>query len=549
MPRMFSPSLRYLASAVALAAALNATPGGAHGDKPLENASGPPLILGVLEFPNSGAAEAQEAFERGVLLLHSFEYDDARAAFLEAQSRDPGFAMAIWGEAMTHNHPLWAQQDRAAALATLAKLPPADERSATAREQMYLDAVAALYGEGDKPARDMAYRQAMRGIHEAYPDDLEAASFYALSMLGSVYERDFRTYMQAASILEEVFARQPRHPGAAHYLIHSYDDQVHAPLGLRAAREYAQIAPNASHAQHMVSHIYTSLGMWEEVVAANRTAVRVSEEAMARTGRPVALRNKHSLHWLEYALLQQGRMEEAGETLRTMRDDLAAQPNLNHKNHHAMIRASWVVEAPLDDMPLGPLDYQGMPLDMVAVDRFASGFRAVSLGNLDEARAELEALRRAIGTAVVVGVGQGLHEDDSATSEDAHRVASVMADELEALVLYRSGADADALSLLESAAAVENARPLEYGPPYIPKPCSELLGEMLLKLGRPADAVPHFADSLARNTARTASLLGLARAREAAGDADGAAEAWQGVRDNWKGDVSLLQASGYPWLE
>ena len=223
----------------------------AHEDEPHETAA-PARILGVLDFPNSGSETAQAAFEQGILLLHSFEFDDSRSAFLEAQVIDPGFVMAIWGEAMTLNHPLWAAQDRDAALQALAKLPPPDERNITAREQMYLDAVETLYGTGDKPLRDIAYMQAMQALYQAYPDDLDAASFYALSILGSVYERDFRTYMRAAAILEEVFAKEPRHPGEAHYLIHSYDDQVHAPLGLRAARVYAQIAPGAAHAQHMV---------------------------------------------------------------------------------------------------------------------------------------------------------------------------------------------------------------------------------------------------------------------------------------------------------
>jgi hypothetical protein len=215
---------------------LNAPLAAHQGDDHEEPETGAPLILGVLDFPNSGAAAAQDAFTRGVLLLHSFEFADARTAFLEAQAIDPGYVMAIWGEAMTLNHPLWAVQDRKEALIVLAKLPPETERKITAHEQAFLDAVEILYGfgeenPGDKPSRDVAYMQAMQRAHEAWPDDLEAASFYGLSILGSVYERDFRTYMRAAAVLEEVFAKQPRHPGAAHYLIHSYDDQVHATAG------------------------------------------------------------------------------------------------------------------------------------------------------------------------------------------------------------------------------------------------------------------------------------------------------------------------------
>jgi hypothetical protein len=194
-------------TAIQVVALLLTAPVTAHdGDEHQTPEAGPPLILGVLDFPNSGAPNAQDAFTRGVLLLHSFEFSDARTAFLEAQAIDPGFVMAIWGEAMTLNHPLWAQQDRQGALLALDKLPPAARRKITPREQALLDAVEILYGYGDddpadKPERDIAYMGAMQRAYEAFPDDLEIASFYALSILGSVYERDFRTYMRAAAIL------------------------------------------------------------------------------------------------------------------------------------------------------------------------------------------------------------------------------------------------------------------------------------------------------------------------------------------------------------
>jgi hypothetical protein len=513
-----------------------------HDDK-----SSAPLILGVLDFPNSGAEAAQEPFERGVMLLHSFEFVDSRVAFLEAQEIDPGFAMAIWGEAMTLNHPLWQQQDRESALEVLTKLPPEGERNTTEREERYIEAIDILYGEGSKNERDVAYRDAMRQIYEDYPDDLEAAAFYALSILGSVYERDFRTYMLAASIAEEVFAKQPKHPGAAHYLIHSYDDQIHAPLGLRAARAYSEIAPAAAHAQHMVSHIYTSLGMWDEVITANRTAVKVSEDNMRRTGRPIAMRNKHSLHWLEYALLQQGRLGEARETLKIMMVDVAALPNLQQKRHSAMMRASYAVEDPRGESILEPADHTGLPLEYRAVDIFASAFEMVANGQLDEAQAQLHALQQQIDGARVLTVAEGLHEDDSATSEDGYKIATIIARELESLLLFHAGDIDAALDVLAAAVADENTRPLTYGPPHVPKPSSELMGEMLLALDRAADAIPHFEQSLARNTSRTLSLLGLARAQEAVGDMS-AAETWQKIEANWHGDTATLRAFRYSWL-
>src|SRR5213593_4562360 len=186
--------------------------------------------LGKIDFPTSGKSEAQKRFLRGALLLHSFEFDDAAEEFREAQKLDPGFAMAYWGEAMTFNHPLWMEQDRDAALAVLKRLAP------TRQERL------------DKAARDLAYAEAMNRLHEKYPDDLDAASFYALALLGTCErKRDYATYMKAAAVAEEVFSKNPLHPGAVHYLIHCYDDPIHAPLGMRAARVYAKIAPAAGH--------------------------------------------------------------------------------------------------------------------------------------------------------------------------------------------------------------------------------------------------------------------------------------------------------------
>jgi len=519
----------------------------AHDQEEHDDASLPPLILGVLDFPNSGAAEAQDAFSRGVMLLHSFEFDDAHSAFLEAQAVAPGFAMAIWGEAMTFNHPLWAQQDRESALKALAKLGPRGTLKVTEHEQRFLDAAATLYGEGSKEQRDVAYMNTMRSIHEDYPDDLEAAAFYGLSILSSVYERDFRTYMKAASVLEEVFAKQPKHPGAAHYLIHSYDDQVHAPLGLRAARVYNQIAPSASHAQHMVSHIYTSLGMWDEVVTANQNSVRVSEESMRRAGKPIANRSKHALSWLQYALLQQGRVEEAREAMTVMRGDLAEVQNGNQQYHNTLMRSIYIIEAPTADQILATQDTSGFRLDDQATEAFASGFRYIAMNDLDGARHELEGLQKNIATAKILSVAEGLHEDNNATSADGYKIATIFASELEALLAFRSGNSDAAMEMLAEAAALENGRPMEYGPPYISKPCSELMGEMLLTLDRPGDAIAHFETALERNTVRTLSLLGLARAQEAVGDAK-AQETWGILENNWKADMADLRKTEYVWL-
>src|SRR5256884_330290 len=273
--------------------------------------------LGAVSFANSGSPAAQADFLTGLAQLHNFQYPPAAEAFQRAESLDPRFAMAYWGEAMTYNHAVWQQQDLAAARAALAKLgATAESRAAkaeTPREKAYLHAVEILFGEGDKYDRDRRYALAMEQLHASYPDDVDATCFYALALLGTSHAgRDVPTYMRAAALMEEAFEQNPRHPGAAHYLIHSVDDSVHASLGLRAANAYSKIAPDSPHALHMTSHIFLALGMWDDVVAANEAALGiVKQKIQARNQAASPVGCGHPITWLAYGYLQQGRFADA----------------------------------------------------------------------------------------------------------------------------------------------------------------------------------------------------------------------------------------------
>ena len=265
--------------------------------------------LGTVRFTTSAPAGAQAKFIEGLLFLHSFEYESARAAFREAERRAPGFAMAHWGEAQTHNHPVWNQQEPDSARAALARLAPSvtarARKALTSREKAWLETVEVLYGEGSKPRRDTLYLRAMTRLAAAYPADDEAQSFLALAWLGlNQAERRVSDYMRAGSIAAPVFARNPDHPGAAHYVIHSFDDPEHAVLGLPAARAYSRIAPGAAHAQHMTTHIFLALGMWTESNAQNRIALDAVKGVSGHYG-----------EWLVYGLVQQGRFREANALL------------------------------------------------------------------------------------------------------------------------------------------------------------------------------------------------------------------------------------------
>jgi len=502
-----------------------------------------PADLGSIQFPNSGAAAAQETFLRGVLLLHSFEFEDARESFQEAQGRDPRFALAYWGEAMTHNHPLWREQDREAARAALAKLAPTPEarRAAapTERERGYVAAVEALYGEGDKLARDLAYGEAMRDLAGRFPADLEARALYALAILGTAQgNRDYGVYMRAGAVAEEVFALNPRHPGATHYLIHSYDDPIHAPLGLRAARTYAKIAPAASHAQHMISHIYVALGEWDEAVESNVKAVDVSAERRTRKSLGVDALNYHALQWLAYSYLQLGRFDDARAALERMTAYAAESGSPRALWHRAAIRAAWIVETGGREAP-AELEPQKTQVTGAAADFFATGYAAILRG--DGATAERAAARLADRNAVAAA-GPLCHQTGAYTdvSKSDLVVADVLDKSLRALIDLDAGRTERALALLDAATAAEDGLPVDFGPPAIVKPSHELYGEVLLRLGRPDEALGQFERSLGRAPRRSLSLAGLARSAAAVADRGTVAETCAELARNYaRADASV----------
>lgn len=478
--------------------------------------------LGEISFPTSGAAEAQPHFVRGVLFLHSFEYEDAARAFRRAREIDPDFAMAYWGEAMSHNHPVWMQQDREAAVAALERLAPTAEGrlalAGTEKERDWLRAVHVLFGDGAKKARDDAYRGVMRRMHEAYPEDHEVAAFYALSILGTAHEgRDFATYMRAAAVVEPVFDENPRHPGAVHYLIHSYDDPIHAPLGLRAARAYADIAPSAAHAQHMTSHIFVALGMWAEVIEANEVARDVQDARRAELGRPPN-RCGHYAYWLQYGYLQRGRIEASRRLLDLCHEQFSASPGSTSAGYFTSMRARHVIDSGRWE-ELGSWTARIPAGDGSAAARyvFTDALAALRAGDLTRASRELERLE-GLG---VRGGGEEAGEPE------------ILALQARALLALREGASERGVELLREAADREASMPFQFGPPAVAKPSHELLGEVLLKLGRPEAAAKAFRAALDRAPRRTSSLAGLFEAARATGDEALAAETRSDLREIW----------------
>ena len=470
-----------------------------------------PVDLGTIEFPNSGPAAAQKSFVEGVLLLHSFEYGRARRAFQEASRIAPDFALAYWGEAMTYDHRIWGEQDRTSGLAALARLAPTPaERRAkapTEREKMYLDAVEKLYGDGDTMQVAAAYSNALAELTKRFPDDLEAQSFYALSILGLTgTDRNTENYMRAASIAEAVYQKNPKHPGALHYLIHSYDDPVHAPLGLRAARAYGTVARSASHAQHMPSHIFFALGLWEDSIAANTASMKTAREE--GTG------GYHPLHWLLHSYLQIGRVDEAEKLLAIVEEDGKTVASAYNRTHLAMSRATLLVEArgkgPASIMT--PVDGGGMrSFGPFSNHDLAIGLEHVRRNNLAEANRTLESLRAktAAGRAARTAGDVNTASRYTTVSQSDIDAAAVRERILEAAIEFASGKREEAIRKVTEAAEDEDKLIFEYGPPAIVKPAWEAAGELMLAAGKKAEAANAFRNALKRYPNRRLSNEGL----------------------------------------
>lgn len=490
--------------------------------------SGSPPLVGEVGFENSGAAAAQAEFLRGLAQLHNFEYEDAALHFREAQKIDAGFAMAYWGEAMTKNHGVWHEQDRDAALEILSRLgatPAARQLQApTDREKLYLGTVETLYGDGSKQQRDLKYVADMARLHQRYPADVDAAAFYALAILSSAEQgRDFAIYMRAAAVLEEVFALHPRHPGVVHYLIHCYDDPIHAPLGLRPARIYAQLAPDAGHAQHMTSHIFLALGMWDEVVRANEAATGVVSHHRELAGKPPGFCG-HYNEWLLYGYLQLDRTSDARRILEGCRlqaerqakyenpasnSDAAGRRDTASIDSYAVMRAHFLISSELweDEVAHWSLPDGGSPLARFAFD-YTDALAAYESSRFDHAS---QSVRRAEADAKLAAVwlDQNMEGDPERRGDIA-----LMTDQLRALQLSSKKDAQTVLAALQLVAAKESTLPLEFGPPAIYKPTEELVGEMNLQMRQPAEARKAFAADLARAPGRRLGTQGLARAQE-----------------------------------
>jgi hypothetical protein len=456
--------------------------------------------------------------------------------------------MAYWGAAMTYNHPFWdppSQADETAAWALVQKGLSASEVSP--REKLYLAAVAALYkdaGAGRKSARDQSYRDAMAAAYAQYPDD-ETALFYGLSILGAIPEgsHGFEQQEKAARLFEAVYARHPDHPGALHYLIHAYDDPLHAQQGLKAARAYAQAAAAVPHALHMPSHIFTRLGYWDESAATNLRGWEVSEADVKRAGESGAYRDYHNLNYLEYAYIQLGRFRDAQHTVdiaaaqyRALPDKKTAPDTPELQSRHVRGRTIYAVP---DRVVYGYFDMlTRLLVEAGRWDEAAKIPLLVSSRDFIAAKLQWEAkaasVRRDATTAKAAAAKLGTLSQEPGQHPFAKLIITLQAKEAEAFAAQAEGDAESAVMRLKEAVAIEDSIDDLSQPPYPIIPAAELSGNLLLDLNRPAEAAPYFRKTLQRTPNRPKAIFGLARAAQALGDNVTARERYQEFLSIWK---------------
>ncbi len=479
--------------------------------------------VGVITFPTSATGEAQDHFLRGVAILHSFGWKQAREQFHAAQAIDPDFALAYWGESLAYNHPLVTDMDPTEPREALQRLAPtAEERIAkapTEREKGLMRAVEILWGDGDHSKRRVEYMEAMGDLHDAYPDDPEIAAFYALSLLGAARatgDLSERFNIRAGTIALKLLYDNPVHPGAAHYTIHSFDHPINAPLALEAAYAFADIAPAVSHARHMPTHIFIQHGMWDLVSGHNQSAYDVARELWQpgdALGDAV-----HSLDWGQYGDLQRGDYAKA----RVWIERIAAM--VEHEGFEAggargaagtarargalpLLKARYVVET--EEWDVQPITEESRGPELLA-----TGISAARTGDSEALAAAVEAL--------------GERSDGTGYDHVMHMQASAL--------LHAGMGHADmATDFMDKAVETVEAMAPPRGSANPVKPVHELYGELLLELDRPEDAAAMFETSLQRMANRPRSLLGLARANAAMGNTMVALENYAQVAALWEG--------------
>jgi tetratricopeptide (TPR) repeat protein len=479
--------------------------------------------LGVVNLTVSGEKDALLHFEKGLLLLHSFEYSDAREAFQQAQKSDPKMAMAYWGEAMTHNHSLWGEQDYEKGVATLYEMElNASDQQITELEEDFLEAVQIIYQpQKTKLERDVLYAEFMETLEAKYPDNHEVSAFYALSLLGSVPEgRDDRIYGQGAKIVQGILEENPNHPGALHYLIHSYDDPVHAGMALDAANSYSQVAPDASHALHMPSHIYVALGMWDEVVSSNENSYQASLNRKERKKLGNNGRGYHAYHWLEYGYLQQGRVDDARKMVLDLQGYVEETPSSYARRHLVFLKGTFLNETDLwnDSVADIEIDVSDLNVSVRTQYNVIEGRKAFRSGDKIKLEETIKNIQDDHAKESLLATYKGAQLCSSVSRNEASQMdldeSLIMLEQLLALLAWMDNDKVLTEKHIQNSIALNDKLSYSYGPPFIQKPTNELYADWLVEQNRPEEAIEQYNLTLKKATNRKYAVTGKQKATD-----------------------------------
>ncbi len=519
-------------------------------------AASPSPSYGVLDFPISGNAECRRLFVRGMLQLHSFQYDDAHESFQSAAKADPRCAMAHWGDAMAYSHPIWGEEQVQSARAALSLVKNEGELKPT--ERAHLAAARALYGPGDIQERHRAWLEETERAHRAFPGDDELALQHALALMANAENfRNTGRLMKAAAIAMDVFRRKPNHPGAAHYLIHACDTPDHAVLALPAARKYARIAPASSHARHMPSHIFVQLGMWSDSAASNEDAWAASEQRATSRKLGQADRDYHTYSWLGASYLELGRFTRARAVLDDIASRMKEEDGADIRFNYAQLARKYLadtgrwseakalfalMETPYVEKgepegslgcalhsPTSGADEVRVPVGLFARDGMQAALADAAMRAGDESgvKAQLAAMDR---------THEAMEPWAKMLPPDRAERAKLQA------AAYLAGArafreptpeswSAAAESMTRYADAIEKRPPS--GPAFGP-PARLLVADFLLEANRTKEALAAYDTTLLRFPNLSRALLGSARAAQRGGDAVTARERYATLAAQWK---------------
>lgn len=508
-------------------------------------------MIGSVDFRNSGNKAAQVPLQQGVAWLHNFKYNEAADAFRAAERADQSLAVAYWLEALSYSHVMWSVEYLEQSRTALARLAPTPQlrlaKAKTPRERAFGAAVEAFYANAPLSVRAKAYSDSLQTLVAQDTTDLEMAAFasHGAMMAWTSAPPEERSKLAALSrgLALRVYNANPNHPGAAHYLTHAADmDPSAAAELLPFARAYDKIAPDADHALHMPSHVYLPVGLWREVSSANERAWAATRAEVKRERAPLSSLSWHSLEWLQYAYLQEGRWSAARaivDTARTLLNGATIAPGNADARFAVSVLAfaygresgdwsAWPASAPSVSAVFALPTPSMRAWQMTMTNAYQTAVAAISKSG-DKAQAQTTAKRfREIADTLAPGPSQ--------------RGARRLADQLDALVARADGDLPRAITILKTSAQTEQQ--LASTPPTS-IPTHELLGDVLLQANQPRDAAAAYRSALNARPNRSRALLGLARSLTAAGDRAAADSAYERLRDNWRrADARVLQLIG-----